>query len=96
MLKARRMTREEYTAHRHALVMNVLYGMTYAEAAREYGMTHSTVQQAVKNELLNLRRYHGHPLGLWWAGYHVPAKDIYQRGVELVLLFDTMWKVQAK
>ena len=95
MLKARRMTREEYTARRHALVMNVLYGMTYVEAAREYGMTSATVQQAVKNELLKLRRYHGHPLGLWWAGYHVPAKDIYQRGVELVLLFDTMWKEQA-
>ena len=43
MLKARRMTREEYTARRHALVLNVLYGMTYAEAAREYGMTHATV-----------------------------------------------------
>ena len=96
MLKARRMTREEYAARRHALVLNVLYGMTYAEAAREYGMTHATVQQAVKNELLKLRRYHGHPRGLWWTGYHVPAKDIYQRGVELVLLFDTMWKVQAK
>ena len=96
MLKARRMTREEYTARRHALVLNVLYGMTYAEAAREYGMAHATVQQAMKNELLKLRRYHGHPLGLWWAGYHVPAKDIYQRGVELVLLFDTMWKEQAK
>ena len=96
MLKARRMTREEYTARRHALVLSVLYGMTYAEAAREYGMTHSTVQQAVKNEMLKLRRYHGHPWGLWWAGYHVPAKDIYQRGVELVLLFDTMWKEQAK
>jgi hypothetical protein len=26
MLKARRMTREEYTARRHALVLNVLYG----------------------------------------------------------------------
>jgi hypothetical protein len=33
MLKTRRMTREEYTARRHALVMDVLYGMTYAEAA---------------------------------------------------------------
>ena len=96
MLKARRMTREGYTARRHALVLNVLYGMTYAEAAREYGMTHTTVQQAVKNELLKLRRYHGHPQGLWWSEYHVPAKDIYQRGVELVLLLDSMWKAQTK
>jgi hypothetical protein len=96
MLKARRMTREEYTARRHALVIDVLYGMPYADAAREYEMTGATVQQAVKNELLKLRRYHGHPLGLWWTGYHVPAKELYQRGVELVLLFDTMWKAQAK
>jgi hypothetical protein len=96
MLKTRRKTREEYKTRRQAIVMDVLYGMTYAEAAREYGMKHSTVQQAEKNELLKLRRYHGHPLGLWWAGYHVPAKELYQRGVELVLLFDTMWKAQAK
>mgnify|MGYP000272711857 CR=1 FL=1 len=90
------MTREEYAARRQAIVMDVLYGMTYAEAARKNGMTDATVQQAVKNELLKLRRYHGHPRGLWWTQYHVPAKDIYQRGVELVLLFDTMWKIQPK
>ncbi len=96
MLETKRMTREEYKARRHALVLNVLYGMTYAEAAREYGMTHATVQQAVKSELLRLRRHHGHPRGLWWAGYHVPAKEPYERGIELVLLFDTMWKNQAE
>ena len=39
MLKMRRMTREEYKARRQAIVMDVLYGMTYAETAREYGMT---------------------------------------------------------
>ena len=96
MLKTRRITREEYKARRHALVMDVLYGMNNAEAAREYGMTGATVQQAVKNELLKLRRHHGHPPGLWWARFHVPAKELYERGVELVLLFDTMWKEQAK
>jgi transposase-like protein len=31
------MTREEYKARRQAIVMDVLHGMTYAEAAREYG-----------------------------------------------------------
>ena len=96
MLKTKRMTREEYTARRHALVLDVLYGMRYAEAAREYGMTGATVQQAVKGELLKLRRFHGHPPGLWWTGYHVPAKELYERGVELMLLFDTIWKEQAK
>ena len=70
--------------------------MTYAQAAREYGMTHATVQQAVQSELLKLKRYHGYPLGLWWIGYHVPAKEIYERGVELVVLFDTMWKAQGR
>ena len=95
MLKPRRMTREEYKARRQAIVMDVLYGMTYAEAASEYGMTGVTVQQAVQNELWCLRTYHGHPPGLWWTRYHVPAKEIYQRGVELVLLFDSMWKEQA-
>ena len=96
MLKARKMTREEYRARRQAIVMDVLYGMSYTEVAREYGMTGVTVQQAVHNELWCLRKHHGHPLGLWWARYHVPAKELYQRGVELVLLFDTMWKAQEK
>jgi hypothetical protein len=71
--------------------------------ARRYGimlktkwMTHATVQQAVKKELLKLRRYHGHPPRRWWTGYRVPAKDIYQRGIELVMLFDSMWIAQAK
>lgn len=94
MLKARRMTREEYKARRQAIVMDVLYGMTYAEAAREYGMTGGTVRQAVENELWSLQNYHGHPPGLWWTGYHVPAKELYLRGVELVLLFDSTWKAK--
>ncbi len=51
------MTREEYAARRQAIVMDVLYGMTYAEAAREYGMTDATVRKAVKKELLRLRRH---------------------------------------
>lgn len=96
MLETKQMTREEYTARRHALVLDVLYGMTYVQAAREYGMTHATVHQAVKNELLKLRRHHRYPPGLWWTGYHVPAKELYEKGIELVLLFDTMWKAQAK
>ena len=96
MLKTKRMTPEQYTARRHALLMDVLHGMTYAEAAHDYGMTHATVQRAVKNELLKLRRYHGHPPGLWWARFHVPAKELYERGVELALLFDMMWKEQEK
>ena len=45
-----------------------MFSTEYAEAAGEYDMTGATVQQAVKNELLKLRRYHGHPRGLWWAG----------------------------
>ena len=96
MLKPKRMTREEYKGRRQAIVMDVLYGMTYTEAAREYGMTGATVQQSVHNELWCLRMHHGHPPGLWWARSHVPAKELYQRGVELVLLFDTMWKAQEK
>ncbi len=96
MLKPRRMTREEYKARRQAIVMDVLYGMPYAEAAREYGMTRATVQQSIQNELWKLREYYKYPPRLWWTGYRVPAKDIYQRRVELVLLFDSMWKAQAK
>ena len=96
MLKPRRMTREEYKSRRQAIVMDVLHGMSYAEAAREYGMADATVRQAVKKELLRLRRHFNYPIDQWWARYHVTAKELYQQGVELVLLFDMMWKAQAK
>ena len=50
------------TRHRrHALVMDVLYGMPYAEAAREYGMTRATVQQAVKYSISIPFGFYGHP-----------------------------------
>ncbi len=70
------MTREEYAARRQAIVMDVLYGMTYAEAAREYGMTDATVRKAVKKELLRLRRHFNYPIDQWWARYHVTAKEL--------------------
>lgn len=72
--------------------MDVLYGMTYAEAAREYRMTDATVRQAVKKELWRLRRHFNYPIDQWWARYDVTVKDLNQRGGELMLLFDTMWK----